>query len=1833
MKIIRIIAFLMMCIIMVACGSSGGKDDATPVPTPTPSTPSYNFTGIVYGETGAPLPGVTIYVFSPSYTTVTDSKGTYSLNVSKTEHTMMSSRNGSLDVFRLFNLTSGGSITQPIMLYNSSVSPVNVVTNKSSTLTSNKIGAYSAKLDIPSGTFTVAGQKVSSVDISFEYLDNNKPFPVPLPSPDTLNSSDVIIGGKQAPSVMVAIKPALLSFDSQAELTLPNPHNLKAKRILRFDPETHRWVRTGYDTDTSPILISKGGVYGIFFEERKTGTVKGTAPAGSVVFAGDEIIKVPSDGNFSAVVTVPPDGTVNLLNLIIDSTDSSKNEVLSTSATFTSVPDQVQQVSFVQAVDVTVKTVTVETGSDSVVADGSSTVAVTATVTDTNDQTVEGVSVNFSTSAGTISPSIVSTKGGIAATTLTSALDVTGTVTITASAKGVYGKKIITFLPRPKKLELSLSKADGTSGFSVKSDNSDYLNVTATVLNSNNAPYADLGIKFKIEEDPTFHQTGQIIALDSTGTPYDPASIKTDKYGKAVIRFSSGVSEKANRTVNITATTGGLYASIPIQVIGTSITLTNDKSNLSSDKPDDKATLLIAVKDAGNNAIYNADVTASVSSGASGDTTSRTGWVSLSAGGQSDVDGVLRAKTDIKGEVKIAVTGKTIGKTTVKVESLGDSKIQIYSVTSESETFAITDPADDPVSVKTNILLPITVRASKGKTVVFSTTFGYWDTQLTKQVSEVSVDSDGYARASLRSPNAGLANVQIYYKDEPAISDTMQVAFYVPSEEATQISLQASNSVIAPRTSTVQNSITLTATVKNAQNQVVRNVPVAFSLDGTTTTGGGEYISPAVVYTNDLGIAVTQFYSGYLSSKSSGVSIRAAALTGTATPASVSVIIGGTPTSIIIGQSSLVTQTDTTYTLPMSVQVVDSKGNPVPNTKVTLGIWPTRYRTGYWTTAPCEPVILNQFNNEDADRDTILDTGEDGNTDGKLTPPSSAAGEVPPFVETGTTGSVSSGTVNFNLVYLKSSAVWIEAEVTATAVVLGTETKSVYTFWLPYLTSEACFLPDSPYNPQTLPSGSITMNATPNELLCNGTSKSTISARLTSYTGSPVSDVLVTFKLSGSGGFPYASTITGTTNSNGVATAEYQAPSKVSGTATITATATDPNSSQKVEGNVTIRLGIGSIQLQAFPAEISANGTATSTITATILNTQGNLFTDAEPVLFSIESGTGSLSSRTINTGTGRATVTYTAGRTAGTVTIKAELVNTGATATTTITLTGSNVGFIELLPTPSSIKADGATSSQIKATITDISGNPVTAGTPVTFTTTAGKFQNGSTTYTLTTPDNTGVAIVSLISGYSAETATVTCTAGGVSQSTTVTFTGSGTDPNAKPAYIQPAPIRNDSGDIACYNSLGQIGTCDSTTYTIANYPYPKTINVRGTPGNVTSKVAFTVYDTKGKPISITGGEKIRIDFQIISGPGGGEILLTPFDYANSNGEVSTLVRSGLKSGPVIVRAVYYKDKSVSTTSGQIGIGGGYPTGEGFSLSAQYLNISGLIYGGYSGLEDLITARLADEYGNNVSDGTIVSFKTYNTGGYMNPPAVSTSSVSPGAVGSKLISTAAPVPEAGFVSVTAEANGALSTRITSLAVVHEVGGNNILYAGTNGGGMYKSTNSGQTWTNISRSSTIAGQNRINPYINDVVVDPYNRNIVYAATGVHGSGNIYRSVDGGQTWNSNEPRQFYGVFSINSAVLALAVDDNNPNTNDTTAPRLWAGTDGNGIYTLDWQVDPIGPGGAGRFIQKYWWKASGNALTNYVNVIVKVRGTYGDSSIMYAVTAIGVYIITNGGST
>ncbi len=88
------------------------------------------------------------------------------------------------------------------------------------------------------------------------------------------------------------------------------------------------------------------------------------------------------------------------------------------------------------------------------------------------------------------------------------------------------------------------------------------------------------------------------------------------------------------------------------------------------------------------------------------------------------------------------------------------------------------------------------------------------------------------------------------------------------------------------------------------------------------------------------------------------------------------------------------------------------------------------------------------------------------------------------------------------------------------------------------------------------------------------------------------------------------------------------------------------------------------------------------------------------------------------------------------------------------------------------------------------------------------------------------------------------------------------------------------------------------------------------------------------------------------------------------------------------------------------------------------------------------------------------------------------------------------------------------------------IGDNLTYYMGATGGGVWKTTNAGGLWNNISDGWFKVGS------IGAIAVAPSDPNVVYVGTGAapirgvaasHGDG-VYRSRDGGQTW------QHLGLF-------------------------------------------------------------------------------------------------------
>jgi photosystem II stability/assembly factor-like uncharacterized protein len=110
------------------------------------------------------------------------------------------------------------------------------------------------------------------------------------------------------------------------------------------------------------------------------------------------------------------------------------------------------------------------------------------------------------------------------------------------------------------------------------------------------------------------------------------------------------------------------------------------------------------------------------------------------------------------------------------------------------------------------------------------------------------------------------------------------------------------------------------------------------------------------------------------------------------------------------------------------------------------------------------------------------------------------------------------------------------------------------------------------------------------------------------------------------------------------------------------------------------------------------------------------------------------------------------------------------------------------------------------------------------------------------------------------------------------------------------------------------------------------------------------------------------------------------------------------------------------------------------------------------------------------------------------------------------------------------------------VAITGVAGNANLFYAGTVGGGIWKSTDEGIEWKNIS-DGKLPGPS---PSIGAIAVAPSNPKIIYAGTGesdirsdmIPGDG-MFKSSDGGETWH-------YAGLRDTHTISAIAVDPKNP---------------------------------------------------------------------------------------
>jgi adhesin/invasin len=460
---------------------------------------------------------------------------------------------------------------------------------------------------------------------------------------------------------------------------------------------------------------------------------------------------------------------------------------------------------------------------------------------------------------------------------------------------------------------------------------------------------------------------------------------------------------------------------------------------------------------------------------------------------------------------------------------------------------------------------------------------------------------------------------------------------------------------------------------------------------------------------------------------------------------------------------------------------------------------------------------------------------------------------------------------------------------------------------------------------------------------------------------------------------------------------------------------------QAIVDSVTVHFQSLSLILSSDQTSLLADGEATASVSALLLNSAGNPVSGAS-VEFSVN--LGSITSPHITGHDGKATATLTSSTNPGACHIVAAF---GSSLSDSLVVQFSSYS-ISLVAEPASILADGADSSQITVILKDGQGHPLADQMVDLYTDLGDLYPQTVVT------DNSGRAWVTLTSWISSvdSQAVVTAIFKEGSEQVTVSMRGISLDVSADPTSIaangvstctitaslkentrgygiasreigfatnlgtlsEPIGITDQSGEVAVTlisstssgmavvtASYGNVTSQTEVSFTsgqASNIVLVSvtacSIGVQGSGDNETSTITFEVRDDSGTPLDLS--QQVQVDFEIVGSSAGGEFVQPASDLTDASGWVQTTLNSGTVAKTVKVKASI-EGLGVSSEAISIAIHGGPPDLEHFSVVPQYANIAG--WKTY-GLQDAITAFVGDKYGNPVPQGTSIYFST--TGG-----------------------------------------------------------------------------------------------------------------------------------------------------------------------------------------------------------------------------------------------------------
>lgn len=538
--------------------------------------------------------------------------------------------------------------------------------------------------------------------------------------------------------------------------------------------------------------------------------------------------------------------------------------------------------------------------------------------------------------------------------------------------------------------------------------NIEVLTSTNTLLSSG----SEASITAFVKNNANVGLSAQKVTFSASSGTLQVSSGVTDTTGAISAKLTAG-SNKSNRDITVTATAGGASGSVVVPVGGTKVSVVGTGSLQAGGA----ATQFTArAVDSSGNGINGAVLTVS----------------SRIANGLS----ATTLTADATGNATFFYTPNNAGTDTITVTGMGTSATATVIVSAID--FSVLSPASN-AAIPIGDLRIVTVQYKllgigvAGKTVDFSITRG----ALVSSTGET--DAAGQATVIISSLTAGPANLTAQITGVGSVNLPLQFVATTPSS----VVVQANPGGVLPNTSGTANQSTIEALVRDANGNAVANRQVNFTVlqdlsNGTLSTGNA--------VTDANGRVQVQFIPGATSTPANGVEIQAE-VASTAIRASTFLTVNGNALFITIGFGGTISDLDvTTYSKTFSVYVTDANGVAVGNQLVSLSVIPVEYYKGelvqgldVWAVKPTPTGCIN----EDASLgssvsgylDGILNPGEDTNKDGQLTPGNIAV------AASGSVTTDATGRKTFEIQYGKQFAPWAKVEITARAVVAGSESR------------------------------------------------------------------------------------------------------------------------------------------------------------------------------------------------------------------------------------------------------------------------------------------------------------------------------------------------------------------------------------------------------------------------------------------------------------------------------------------------------------------------------------------------------------------------------------------------------------------------------------------------------------------------------------------------------------------------------------------------------------------------------------------------------------------------